>query len=117
MNLTPHPIKLVDEATGRVVIIRQSKTIRPIRINQPITIDTHIPVKELNIPIKLINSAESRAEEELPPILPDTLYIVSRFVADTYKDTRSDFVFPYDYQRGSLGSILGCYSLARFSQT
>lgn len=103
INLTPHSVTVAG------VKIHQSRTIRPIRILENVTllytINT-IPIKEIH----------TRAPENaLPESKPHTLYIVSRMVADVCRRDREDLVFPYDYERNATGKILGCNSLARFA--
>lgn len=115
INLTPHAIRLIDQNTGEEVTIRQSKTIRPIRINRPVYHDVFIDVKGVNIPVKIMKESNKACSfDYIPPPQPNTVYIVSRLVAEAFKSTRPDFVFPHKFQRGDKGAIMGCYSLARF---
>lgn len=100
-NLTPHPIKI-----GRHTI---HQTGEPIRIDQK---DSLLYVVN-NIPVKMLTYTPLEMEQ-LPELEPETVYIVSRLVADMYKDSRSDFLFPYQFTRTPDGRILGCKSLARF---
>lgn len=99
VNLTPHSINV----NGR--LIHQGG--KPIRIKQ----NTELVYTINNIPVKLITNSDSNS---LPPVQEDTIYIVSRFVADVYKDRRGDFVFPYEYITTPTGKILMCRSLAQF---
>lgn len=98
-NLTPHNIRL-----GHTTV-RQGGS--PVRINQ----NYEVLYVVHDIPVKLLTSTEA---DNLPPIVDDNIYIVSRLVADVYRDIREDFVFPYDFVKTSGGRILGCKSLARF---
>ena len=99
VNLTPHSLKI-----GNTVI---ASTGKPIRVKQ----NTEVLYMVNDIPIKVVHKPEPGY---LPPVEPNTLYIVSRLVADTYKTMREDFVFPYNFVRATNGNILGCRSLARF---
>lgn len=101
INLVPHSINV----NGKLIHQMGS----PIRIKQ----STELVYTINNIPVKLITNSDANS---LPPVLEDTIYIVSRFVADVYKDRRGDFVFPYEYTRTPTGKILMCRSLAQFGQ-
>lgn len=100
VNLTPHPIRI-----GKTTI---APTGTPIRIYQ----DTELLYTIGDIPVKLYKGGYSK--EPLPPIQDNTIYIVSRLVADCYRDQREDFLFPYDFTRTQSGRIIGSKSLARF---
>ncbi len=105
INLTPHNIQL-----NTTEITPGGK---PIRVKQ--ATDTLYFVHD--VPVKMLKLATATSSE-LPPMLPDTIYIVSRLVADVFRATREDFVFPYDFLRNPVtGYILGCKSLARFESS
>lgn len=102
VNLTPHEITLGNTT------IPQTKGVHPIRIHY----ETKVIYTVNDIPVKLIGKSKD-SSQPLPPIKPGTLYVVSRFVADAYRE-REDFVFMSDFVRDHNGAILGCKSLARF---
>jgi hypothetical protein len=112
INITPHTVVLVDPQSQCSLPLRQHREIKPVRITQEANVETLASYQGVNIPVKVIYL--SKAQEALPSAEPGTLYIVSRMVADTFRQTRHDFVFPYDLKRTESGGITGCYSLARF---
>lgn len=111
INLTPHEVNIL--APSGDILINPSREYDPIRIVQPTLYRMCRAVNGVEIPIKVILPGYPE-NNNMPPKTPGVLYIVSRLVADTFKDTRHDFVFPYDLQRTNTGEIQGCYSLARF---
>lgn len=102
-NLTPHSIRIGNQ------LIKQDEFIPPIRIEQ----QEHLIYAVDDIPVKMLLH-NPKTEYELPPPEPNTIYIVSRLVADIFKNEREDFVFPYDFIRTKTGQLIGCKSLARF---
>jgi hypothetical protein len=102
VNLTPHPVRI-----GERLVHQNGEPIRVIQHEHTLyTVD--------GVPVKMILTAQPISTEPLPPVESHTLYIVSRLVADVYKDIREDFVFPYNFVRTRKGRLLGCQSLARF---
>lgn len=61
------------------------------------------------IPFKLVGYGPI---ENLPEQQCDTIYIVSRTVAEA--SGREDLVFPTDFKRDENGRIVACCALARF---
>lgn len=114
VNITPHSIKLVDSTSFDEVVVRQARNIRSIRVIQSSRVVGSVEHHGVTVPVKLVLPYEAPDTPDLPACVPGTIYIVSRVVAECYKDTRSDFVFPYDFQRSPTGGILGCHSLAKF---
>lgn len=114
VNITPHSIKLVDAVSFDEVVVRQARNIRSIRVIQGSRVVDNVEHHGVTVPVKLVLPYEAPDTPDLPPCIPGTIYIVSRVVAECYKDTRPDFVFPYDFQRSPTGGILGCHSLAKF---
>lgn len=103
VNITPHTVKIGE------IVLPQHDEIPAIRVNQ----HEELLFTVRGIPIKLL-VYEPPDLSVLPPATPDTIYVVSRLVADIYKDHREDLVFPYSFTRTNSGRILGCRALARF---
>jgi hypothetical protein len=49
----------------------------------------------------------------LPLQADDTLIIVSYMIANYFKATRQDLVYPFDIVRGNGGKVIGCKGFAR----
>lgn len=101
VNLTPHDIRL-----NQVNITPGGK---PIRVRQ----HTEVLYYVHDVPVKILRGPANDLTQ-LPAPKPSTIYIVSRLVADVYRNDRDDFVFPYDFIRNQDGYIDGCKSLAKF---
>lgn len=103
VNITPHTVKIGE------MVLAQDTSIQPVRVNQREEILYTIS----GIPVKLITQGEPDLTL-LPPVAGNRIYVVSRLVADVYRDVREDLVFPYSFTRTNSGRILGCRELARF---
>lgn len=117
VNLTPHSVKLVDAMSQAECVVREHRRLKPIRVIQSSRLLDQITYNGLDIPLKLILPNRASEDAFLPPQEDGVIYIVSRVVADCYKNLRPDFVFPYDFQRAEEGKIIGCQSLATFHTT
>lgn len=121
VNLTSHPIYLYHNITattynglGNRRVVYPSKLHGELRLQKHATLATGL-YENCEVPVFDITTlAATAAEQELPPRLSNTLYIVSRLVADVLRE-RDDFVFPYDLVRDDKGVVIGCTSLARFT--
>lgn len=103
INITPHTVKIGG------ITLQQDTSIEPVRIDQK----EELLYTILGIPVKLLIHTEPDVSI-LPPEGENKIYVVSRLVADVYKNVREDLVFPYSFTRTSSGRILGCRALARF---
>lgn len=103
INITPHTVKIGER------VLHQNADYEPVRVDQ----QEHLLYTINRIPVKLITTGPPDMGI-LPPLQHDTIYVVSRLVADVYRDLREDLVFPYSFTRTNSGRILGCRALARF---
>lgn len=102
-NLTPHDITVMEEGKPSIVFpARQGETIRLEETQTKIFEVTHgrIPVFKKDF-----------GKANLPPQFPDTFYIVSLVVAQSFPD-RKDFLIVNDTVRDEKGQIVGCRSFA-----
>lgn len=108
INLTPHPVRLYrdDECVhewpveGKWVRVKEEHNDKP-------TI-TH---EGIQIPVQLV---QEKHLKNLPDIIPDTGYIVSRVSAAA--SDRRDFFFPLGEVRDDQGNILGVEGLGQFPE-
>jgi len=89
VNLTPHPVTLVT-ANGDEVVIQPEET--PVRIPAETK-----PAGEIN-GIPVVEERLGDADDVLPAPQPDTVYVVSRPVAERASH-RTDLVVPTDVER------------------
>lgn len=102
VNLTPHPVTLVT-ANGDEVVIQPEET--PVRIPAETK-----PAGEIN-GIPLVEETLGNADNVLPAPQPDTVYVVSRPVAERASH-RDDLVVPTDVERVN-GKPVRARALAR----
>lgn len=103
VNITPHTVKIGE------MVLQQETSIPPVRI----ATREQLLYTINEIPVKMIMHGHPDLAL-LPPVRDNTIYVVSRLVADVYRDNRDDLVFPYSFTRTNSGRILGCRALARF---
>lgn len=125
VNLTSHPIYLYSGPPGASSQPAKRRCVFPSKLHGELRLQQHAalsaspgaPSDTSELPIYDITTlAQPATDQELPPRLEGTLYIVSRLVADVLRE-RDDFVFPYDLVRDEKGIVIGCTSLARFVPT
>lgn len=119
VNLTSHPIYLYRNTTYNNGQQHDRRVLYPSKLHGELRLQKHattaLGLEQCEVPVFDITTlAATAAEQELPPRLSSTLYIVSRLVADVLRE-RDDFVFPYDLVRDDKGVVIGCTSLARFT--
>ena len=101
VNLTSHPINVLDEKFQVVKIIPPSGMVLRLPVKEEITgTICGVPVKKKEYRL-----------EELPKKKKDTLFVVSLPVAQLSK--RDDFIVPNDIIRDKDGKILGCQSFTK----
>jgi hypothetical protein len=102
INMTPHPITIVDKDGNITQTIESSGSIR-------LKAETMIFSKINGIPITKTVFGEP---EGLPPYEFDTYYIVSQLVK-TALPKRHDLLVPAELVRDEKGNIKGCKSLGQ----
>lgn len=102
INMTPHPINILDEDNQVIVSLPKGETIP--RLSQSTEI-----VDEVN-GVSITETSFGKTQD-LPEPNGD-LYVVSRLVLAANPD-RDDLVVPNQLVRDDNGSIIGCRSLAR----
>ena len=115
-NLTPHTINIVGRNATTVDPSGQS-----LRVAQEM-----IPVHPSDVgggdvvefyrakygPLEIIDNATKQVvSEELPPMMDDTVYIVSGQCLEALKGLRSDFAAPGELVRDEAGKPVGCKGL------
>ncbi len=103
VNLTPHPIVL-EVAAGSVTIPPSGKIARLIARDESADVFTF---EQVAIPVVRQASGEVA---DLPASRPDTVFIVSRIVAERCPD-RADLFFPTDLLRDASGRVTGARAL------
>lgn len=103
VNMTPHPINLLDEDNNPIQTIAPSGD--TIRLSQEETVvDSLAGVDVLHIAFT--------ASEELPEFLSGTYFVVSALVANAYPH-HTDFLMVARTVRDENGRIIGCTAWAR----
>lgn len=102
INLTPHDINIYID--NQIITIPSSGNIR---LGSSKELAYNLNYNGTVIPIYENKYYET---DSLPPIMNDTLYIVSRLVAETVK--RTDFIIADDTVRDEFKTIKGCRSFA-----
>lgn len=100
MNLTPHPIVVVDEDNN---VIRTYKSEGVIRLKAT-TVDAGLSVDGINV-----TKTEFGSPEGLPEFQAGTYIIVSQMVKSAIPN-RGDLVVPAEVVRDGTGNIVGCRS-------
>lgn len=100
INLTPHPITVL-AADGSVIATYPSDgVLRLPEVTEEVGTIGGIPIVR-----KSLGNLD-----QLPPVLPDTYYIVSLPIAQAVR--RDDFIVPDDLVRDEQGRVLGCRRFA-----
>lgn len=105
INLTPHPVNILDENNNVILSIPPSGELR--------LPEQAIPAEEIEVDgvkITIVLKAIS-PDAPLPPQEEGTFYIVSLITAQTAR--RPDFLVPDQVVRDKDGNIIGCRRLAR----
>lgn len=102
INMTPHPITIVDDSNVVIKTIPASGTL--IRL-QASTVDAGFTVDDIKVTKTVFGSPEGLPEYSL-----GTFYVVSQLVKSALPQ-RSDLLVPADVVRDSNGNIIGCKSL------
>ncbi len=100
INLTPHPIKILDAQSNVTTVIEPSGQV----VRLPAQIESY--GKIAGVPITKTKYGLS----QLPPKKRGVYYIVSQMVKNAAPD-RGDLLVPAQVVRGSDGRIFGCQSL------
>lgn len=103
VNLTPHPITLIDEETGDSVILEPRGEAARIE-EQPTFEKTMFFTSGQDV---IITSVAFSNVVGLPKPKRGTAYIVSLLVAWAHP-LRKDLVFPYPLIRDESGRVIGC---------
>ncbi len=109
INLTPHPIHILDENNQVILTIPSSGELR---LRERTVRAGEIVVDGIRIEIVLKSLSP---DVELPPQKDGTFYIVSLPVAQSV--IRPDFLVPDQVVRGPDGNIIGCRRLAFLERT
>jgi len=109
VNLTPHPIVLMNEQDEVVLTVPASGTVARCQFQREIA--GTIRIEETEIPV---NHAVTGELEGLPNPQPETIYIVSKITAEAARTWGRDDVYIVDETvRDSTGRIIGCRALAQ----
>ena len=108
VNLTPHPLIVVDEEGRELLSVAPSGT--PLRLKETRRGSRTIAVGEVAVEIEEVSYAEPSTA--LPEPREGVLYFVSMLTALSLRD-REDLVFPLGVVRDADGRILGCRSFGR----
>lgn len=101
VNLTPHPIRLINEDNSVILEIPPSGRIA--RVSQSLDLEREVD----GVPLYSETFGEI---ENLPDPEPDTIYIVSSIVSSAAK--RADVYHPADFSRDENGRIIGARGLS-----
>lgn len=102
VNMTPHPINIIDKDNNNLVTIPVSGNQIRLAVS---TVDSGIKINGIAITYTAFGEPEG-----LPDFDKDTFYIVSQLVKSALR-FRSDLLVPAEVQRDAKGSIIGCLSL------
>lgn len=105
VNLTGHDVYLYANNKLKEVIAASEVTVRV----QPI-VESFDDVEGVRVSTV---SYQPDQRYLLPPNKPETFYIVSYMIANFFKATRQDLVYPFDIVRGNGGKVIGCQGFAR----
>lgn len=108
VNLTPHPLIVVDEDGRELLTVAPSGT--PLRLKETRRGSRTIAVGEVAVEIEEVSYAEPSSD--LPKPREGVLYFVSMLTALSLRD-REDLIFPLGVVRDADGRILGCRSFGR----
>ena len=100
INLTPHTITILCGETKKELASEGLARV---------TTTTEVVGNINGIPVNTIEMGEVTG---LPAPEKDTIFIVSRVVAEAVKDTRNDVVIVDKTVRNEAGQIIGCFALA-----
>ena len=104
VNMTPHPINLLDEANQEIHTWPKGETMIRLAMRtveaHPLPNGTKTTITEYGDP------------EGLPDAAKGVYYIVSQLVK-TALPGRTDLLVPAEVQRDATGNIIGCRSLGR----
>lgn len=103
INLTPHPVNIVDDSGEIVHTYQKSETM--IRLSQ--TVQKSDPID--GVPTTITNFGDP---EGLQQYKEGTFYIVSQLVKSALPE-RMDLLVPAEVVRDDQGNIIGCKSLGR----
>jgi hypothetical protein len=106
MNLTPHAVTIVAN-DGATMTIPPSGTVARCVVTRSVV--GTVTVETVTVPVTATVLGQV---VDLPQPEPETLYIVSRVVAEAARD-RTDLVVPDDVVRDEAGRVTGCRALAR----
>jgi hypothetical protein len=106
VNLTPHPVVIV-AADGATITIPPSGTVARCTVTRSVV--GTVTVETVTVPVTATVLGQV---EHIPEPEPETLFIVSRVVAEAARD-RDDLVVPDDVVRDDQGRVIGCRALAR----
>lgn len=103
INLTPHPVNVVDGEDRAVLTIQPEPT--------PARVATTTSVVGTHDGVPIIETAFGEVTD-LPEPQAGTLYVVARLVIQAAPD-RTDLVAPGDLVRDGEGRIVGCRNFSR----
>ena len=102
INMTPHPVNIVDENKSVIKVILPSGNL--IRLSSS-TKDSGFSVDDVKITKTIFGNPQGLPEENL-----GTYYIVSQIVKSAFPN-RQDLLVPAEMIRDDQGNIIGCKSL------
>lgn len=102
VNMTPHPINIVDAENQIVKVIPASGNL--IRLSAS-TVDAGLTVDDIPVSKTVFGNPEGLPEYQL-----GTFYIVSQLVKSALP-SREDLLVPAEVVRDTQGNIIGCRSL------
>ncbi len=105
INLTPHPITVLDESQNVLLTVPSAGELR---LPEQAVPAGEIEVDGVKIPVVLKSLSPAAS---LPPVVEGTFYIVSLAAAQAAR--RPDFLVPDQLVRDERGAVIGCRRFAR----
>jgi hypothetical protein len=102
INMTPHPVNILDDANNQIMVIPASGSLIRLKVS---TVDTGWTVDDIRVTKTVFGNPEGLPEYEF-----GTFYIVSQLVKSALP-SREDLLVPAEVQRDTNGNIIGCRSL------
>ncbi len=102
INMTPHPVNILDDANNQIMVIPASGSLIRLKAS---TVDVGWRVDDIKV-----TTTKFGEPEGLPDYKFGTFYIVSQLVKSALP-SREDLLVPAEVQRDTNGNIIGCRSL------
>ncbi len=116
VNLTPHTINILDKVNLSIgpsgKSLRVSQEMSPVQETDGVTLyrATYGVLEMVDNETKAVDPPRD-GRTPLPPMMDDTVYIVSGQCLDALKGIRSDFAAPGELVRDEAGKPVGCKGL------